>query len=407
MRPLVGIGLFAVVVVSSNAARAAEDDLPVGNENPRVVPVLVADTYYAHHDPPPAGRSATLASTGSRHNEIAINLAAVGGRLEHAKMTGAVVLHAGSSVDAVYSGVAAPVRSQVEIWKHIQLANVGWKMGDLHVEAGIMPSLIERESFVSTENWNYTRAIIADSTPYYVTGLRATYRLVPTFAVAATVFNGWDHHGDRNKQKSGQLRFLWEPTDKWSISDSAVAGAEQVPVAGQKTSYRLFDALAITYRLHARVQLALEGWIGVEQNLRVEDPRKGTVTDAYIAKNPMYYGGALWGRWQFADTTYIALRGEAVDDRYGVITGRGARTVQEPAPGQRLLAGTITLGWQPHPRLLARVEAMHRIADEPFFAGGDPQTYEENVAATGTRQSFVSEARKSSTSFLVSAAFSL
>lgn len=407
MRALLGTGLFALLVVSSNTARAAEDDLPVGSENPRVVPVLVADSYYAHHDPPPAGRSATLATTANRHNEIAINLIAVGARLEHAKLTGAAVLHAGTSVDALYSGVAAPVRSELEIWKHIQLANVGWKMGDLHVEAGIMPSLTGRESFVSTENWNYTRAIVADTTPYYVTGLRATYRVAPTFSVTATAFNGWDHHGDRNKQKSGQLRFLWEPSDKFSVANSVMAGAEQVRIAGQDTSYRLFEDLVVQYRLHARVQLALEAWIGTDRNLRVEDPRKGTVAEAYIAKNPMFYGGAVWARWQFADTSYIALRGEGVDDRYGVITGRGARTVQEPAPGQRLLAGTITYGWQPHPRLLARVEAMHRLADEPFFAGGDPRTYDEDVAATGGRQSFVSEARKGSTTFLVSAAFSL
>lgn len=407
MRPLVGIGLLALFSTYATAGRAAEDDLPAGSENPRVVPVVIADTYYAHHDPPPAGRSATLATTGNRHNEIAINLIAVGARLEHAKMTGSAVLHAGTSVDALYSGVAAPVRSELEIWKHIQLANVGWKLGDLHVEAGIMPSLTGRESFVSTDNWNYTRAIVADSTPYYVTGLRATYRVVPTFAVTATAFNGWDHHGDRNKQKSGQLRFFWEPSDKFSVANSFMAGAEQVRVAGQDTSYRLFDDLVVQYRLHARIQLAAEGYFGTDRNLRVEDPRKGTVAEAYVARHPIFYGAALWARWQFADTTYIALRGEGIDDRYGVITSRGARTVQEPAPGQRILAGTITLGWQPHPRLLARVEAMHRIADQPFFAGGDPRTYEEDVGATGSRQSFVSEARKATTTFVISAAFSL
>ena len=403
MRLLLGTGLFSLLVVSATPALAAEDDLPVGNENPRVVPVVVADTYYAYHDPPPSGRSATLASTGNRHNEAAINLVAIGARLEHAKLTGNVVLHAGSSVDALYAGVATPVRTQLEVWKHIQLANVGWKMGDLHVEAGLLPSLVGRESFVSTENWNYTRAIIADSTPYYLTGLRATYRVTPTFTASAMVFNGWDHHGDRNKQKSGQLHVEWNPSDKLSISDSLVGGAEQVPVEGQPTSYRIFNDLVVAYRLHARIQLALEAWYGTDRSLNVDDLRKPN--SAAVQPHPRYYGGALWARWQFADTTYIALRGEGVDDRYGVITGKGARTVQEPAPGQRLLEGTITLGWQPHPRFLARIEAMHRISDQPFFAGGDAHTYEEDLA--GSRASFVSEARKSSTTFVLSAAFSL
>jgi len=415
MRLLLGTGLFSLIALSATAARAVEDDLPVAKENPRIVPVIVGDTYYAYHDPQPSGGNATLASTGSRHNEIAVNLLAVGARLEHAKLTGTFVLQAGSSVDALHSGLATPVRTNVEVWKHIQLANVGWKMGDFHVEAGVLPSLSGFESFVSTQNWNYLRAIISDTTPYYLTGLRATYRVGPTIAVTGTVFNGWDVHGDRNKQKSGQLRLLWEPSDKLSVSNSLLVGVEQEKtvekiVAGKPTyaatATRIYDDLVITYRAHARVQLALQGWFGTDRELRVRDPRRGDAVNEKVEVSPMYYGGALWGRWQFGDTTYIALRGEAVHDRYGVITGRGARTEKEPAPGQRILAGTVTLGWQPHPRFLARVEAMHRISDEPFFAGSDVRTYQENVFAAGGPSTFETLGREQSTTFVASAAFS-
>jgi len=407
MRLLLGTGLLSLIVLSSRPARAVEDDLPVGKEDPRVVPIVVGDTYYSYHDPQPAGRTATLATTASRHNEVAVNLLAVGARLEHAKLTGSFVLHAGSSVDALHASTPPAVRGNVEVWKHIQLANVGWKMGDLHVEAGIMPSLVGREGFISTENWNYSRAMIADATPYYLTGVRANYRVAPTFLVTATVFNGWDAHGDRNKQKSGQLRFLWEPSDKLSVANAFLAGAEQVPIEGQSTSYRIYDDLVVTYRVHARIQLAIQGTFGTDRNLNVDDLRKPD--NKAVQPNPRYYGVALWGRWQFAETTYIALRGEGLDDRYGVLTAAGARNRIEfgPIPGQRMLAGTITLGWQPHPRFLARVEAMHRVADQPFFAGGGTTTYDETVGATGSRATFLTDARRTSTTFVVSAAMSL
>jgi hypothetical protein len=405
MRLLAGTGASLMVVLASTAAHAVEDDLPVGDEPPRIVPVLVADTYYGFHDSAPSNRTATLMTTGSRHNEIAVNLLAIGARVQHAKLTGTVVAHFGSSVDALYASPNNSLSSLREVWKHIQLANVGWKTGDFHLEAGVLPSNVGREGFVSTENWNYTRAIIADSTPYFVTGLRATWRLLPTFSAQATAFNGWDTHGDRNSNKSGMLRFVWEPSDKLAVTNTFVAGVEQTVIEGEKSPIRLFDILNASYELHKRVSVAVEGWFGNEQRYNVEDRRKGTPAVKHIVKDPSYFGGALWAKWQFASTTYVAVRGEAVNDPAGVITGRGGRFEEDPILGQRLFAGTLTLGWKPHPNMLTRLEAVHRTSDNRFYSGGEKLTYEETLGESGTVARFPSEARKSSTTFLISAAF--
>lgn len=396
--------LFAVVLLAPATARAVEDDLPVGDEAPRFRPIAVADGYYAYHDTSPGqGGSATLMSTANRHNEFAINLAAVGGRLEHAKLTGTVVLQAGTSVDALYEGS----RGNPEVWKHIQLANVGWKTGDFHLEAGVLPSLVGRESFVSTDNWNYTRAIIADSTPYYVTGARLTWRAMPTLSLAATIFNGWDTYGDRNKNKSGQLRAVWTPSDKLTVESSTLAGSEQVPVEGQKTTYRVFEDLVLSFHLSDKLAFALEGWVGSELEYRVENPLEGDVKQAAFVKNPLFYGGALWAKYQFGDTVYLAARAEGLNDEAGVITGKGARDFfnKEPFIGQKLAAGTLTFGWRPHKSFLARVEGSHRISDHPFFRGGRTE-YTETPTETNTPTPYSTEARKSSTTFVVSAAFS-
>lgn len=387
----------------SASARAVEDDLPVANEPPRIVPVAIADAYYAFHDPAPSTGSATLATSANRHNEIAVNLIAIGAKLEHAKLTGAVVLQAGSSVDALYAGTPTPVGTYREVWKHIQLANVGWRMGDFHVEAGVLPSLVGRESFISTENWNYTRAIMADATPYYLTGLRATWRFIPTMSASLTAFNGWDTHGDRNKHKSGQLRLSWFPSEKFTVDNTVLFGKEESPVEGKTLPTRLFEDLVIGYQLHRRVHLALEGWFGYEKDANVLDRSKGDLVNAKNYTNASFYGGALWAKWQFADTTYVALRGEAVSDPAGIITGRGGRIQQELAAGQNLLAGTATVGWHPHPRLLARVEAAHRVSDTRYFLGGSSEPYVEPLEPNAL---FTTQARKSSTTFVVSAAFS-
>lgn len=387
-RPLAqGLACAAVLALSAGRAHAAEDDLPVGEEPPRVVPTAIADAYWAWHDPPPSGRSATYLTTASRHNELAVNLAAIGARLQHAKLTGAVVLQAGTSVDAL-----AGTQTGREVWKHIQLANVGWKTGDVHLEAGVMPSLFGNEGFVSTTNWNYTRSFLADSTPYYMAGARVTYKVSPSWTVAGTAFNGFDTFRNDDDRPSGHLYVAFEPSAKLSIRNAVlvVPGRQG---ALDREYVRVLEDLIVTVRPHARVDLAAEGWIGTDQNARVEDPTRSTPSYQHFVKNPAYGGALLWARWRFAKTTYVAARGELVIDENGVITGRGARELTDrfgaaTPPGQRFLGGTLTLGWQPHPSFLARVEALHRVSDQPWFAGGD---------------SF--DPKKRSTTFVVSAAF--
>jgi hypothetical protein len=398
--------LLSALLLVPASARAAEDDLPIGSDPPRFVPTAVVDAYCAHHDTSPGqGGSATLMSTADRHGDFAVNLAAIGGRLEHAKLTGAIVLQVGTSIDATFAGT----RGNPEVWKHVQLANVGWKSGDLHFEAGVMPSLIGRESFVSTDNWSYTRALIADSTPYYVAGARVGYRITPTLRAHVTVFNGWEIFADKNSGKSGQVHLGWHPTDKLSIDSSTLVGKEQIPIAGKADSYRVFEDLVAAYKLHARVELALEVWGGSERGYEVENPLEGDDKNASILKNPVFYGGALWARWRFGDTVYLAGRAEALVDEAGILTGNGARRAWEPLNGepyigQRLAAGTLTFGWQPHKSLLVRVEGSHRIADHPYFSGAKTD-YTATPAEKGVTRTFSTDARTSSTAFVASAAF--
>jgi hypothetical protein len=382
MRGLLGFALVAsvplVAVTTAVHARAegsaqgtalpgsapsgsAAEELPAGSDLPRLRPIAVVDTYFAWHDPRPPGRTATRMTTAVRHGEATINLAAIGLRLEHAQLTGTLVLHAGTSVDAHAEGIPA-----AEVWKHIQLANAGWRFGDLHVEAGAMPSLYGGESFVSTDNWNYTRTIVADHTPYFVVGARASYRISPAWTVVGTIFDGWSLFRNDDGNPTGQLRVAYAPSESFSIANSFLFG----PEGPDRGIVRLIDDLYVTWNPHARVGLQAELWGGSERGAAISDPRREQPRE-----DPLFYGAALWARWTFGSTTYLAARGEFVSDEAGILTGTGARSSASPAvaliPGQRMIAGTVTLGWRPHPSLLGRIEALHRTSDEPYFGGGD------------------------------------
>lgn len=369
------------VLLFSQSANAADDDLPAGDSDPHVRLTGVGDAYYAYHDTPPPGREATFMTTASRHNEFALNLAALGVKLEHSKLTGTILLQFGTSVDELYKNTNSAL-------KYVQLANVGWRAGDLTLEAGVLPSLVGRESFISTENWNYARALVAESTPYFLAGARATYQLAPTVKLGATVANGWSTYRGAGSFPTGQLFVSWKPTDSIEIDDTVLASAQTSDVV------RLFEDLVVWFKVHDRVELALEGWVSREQGFHGTDPivngLPGNEMAAYeTLDNPFAYGGALWAKWKFAQTVYFAGRIEGISDRAGALTGTGARDLRQTvSAGQKLAEGTLTVGWQPHPRLLGRVEAMHRISDQPYFVG-------EN-----------DDPKKQSTTFVVSAAVS-
>ncbi len=389
------LGLFFASTLASAAllvptqARAADDDLPGGTDPPRILPVAIVDGYFAYHDTPPASRNATLMTTAVRHDEFQLNLAAIGFRLEHAKLIGTVVLQAGTSVDALYptstrlisGSTIAPGPSNPQVWKHIQEANVGYRLGsDLAVIAGVFTSHLGNEGFVSTGNWNYARAMIADATPYYLAGAKIVWRAHPNLTLTGLIYNGWLTYDDLGKSKSGGLRIEWKPSDKVSLSDGAHVGPAL-------SGIRIYDDLTFRWQIVNRLDLAVQASFGVDK------PSEGSTKQVY--------GAAAWLRWMIGDTTYFALRGEYLADDHGMITGAGARQPVTNGPiGQKLTAGTFTLGWMPHPSFLARLEVMQRMSDVEYFAGGSvaPST-DPN---TGTSD----DAKKRSTTVTASVAFS-
>jgi hypothetical protein len=389
-RPAAVLAIAFVTVTLASTGRAAEgDDLPAGTDPPRVVPIAVVDTYWAYHDTPPNSRQATLMTTAVRHDEFQINLAALGVRLEHAKLMGTLVLQAGTSVDAVYAPTPGSAQNNPEVWKHIQVASVGYRVHpDVTIEAGVMPSHLGNEGFVSTTNWNYTRAMIADATPYFLAGVKATWRVLPTVTLVGLFYNGWSTYSDVGRSKSGGLRVEWKPSDRFSIATDGHVG----PGAEGTHDLRVYDDVVAKLNLHARLDVAVQGTFGIDKS------------ETLPAKN--VYGAAAWLRWFLGETTYVAARGEWLSDERGIYTGQGSRPSPALVPGstgltgplgqKTMLAGTLTLGWLPHPSFLARVEVVQRSSDVEYFAGGGPESGSDRLDG----------AQKRSTTAVASLAFS-
>ncbi len=353
--PHVAFAAVSFLLVLGVGTARAEDELPSGSDAPRLKPVLVADGYWAYHDQAPLVRKATGLSTGSAHHAFSANLVAAGAKLEHSKLMGQVVVQFGDSVDNLY-GTSSSTR-------HVQVASVGYRLGsDFWVEAGVLPSEIGREDFVSARNWSYTRAFVSDATPYFVTGARVGWHVLPTLTLDVTVFNGWNAlvFQDTNDGKAGNLHAAWRPSTWLSVDNAIVVGRELSPSSTDDGKpLRLFEDLVVEVRPFKWLQFAIEAWGGREQGYVVRDAAR-----AEVQKDPMYYGGAAWVRFAPSETTFVAARGELFHDEYGMLLGPS--DVKTVAP-REVRGLTLTLGWQPHPAMLVRLEALHRTAKEDWF----------------------------------------
>jgi hypothetical protein len=345
-------------------ARAADADLPSGDEPPRFIPTAVVDSYFAYHftEPNDAVQAASFTSAATRQREFAVNLAAFGARLEHAHLLGAIALQAGSSVDILYPATTPGSSNGIgsEVYKHVQVAYAGYRTGDFTFTMGLFPSLFGVEGFQTTSNWNYMKSFIGDLRPYYQEGAKVSWRVLPSLQVTGVVSNGWQTHGHvPNKSPSYSGRIDWSISDEIRLFDAVHVGKEtrvgpwNDGVGNADT--RIYDELTIQANFGKRVSAAVTLW-GAKQG------------------SSKAYGAVAWAKWSFMDRLYAAVRGEYFKDGDGFLfEGLSAPflpdVTAETRHGATFEAGTLTLGWIPHESFIVKAEGVYRRADRNAFYG--------------------------------------
>src|SRR5262249_39001844 len=136
-------------------------------------------------------------TTGPRHNEISLNLAAIGVDLALDGPIGRLYVQYGSNVATVPGQDSTFSRGfylTATVFQYVQQAAAGWHFHFLHgvnLEIGIFPSYVGLESYLAQENWNYSHALLSDSTPYYFSGIRNQWFLTQRLKLELWLVNGW------------------------------------------------------------------------------------------------------------------------------------------------------------------------------------------------------------------------
>jgi hypothetical protein len=270
-----------------------------------------------------------------RHNEFSVNLAFVRAQYTDEKVRGNLALMAGNY--AQYNLAGEPAWAQM-----VYEASVGVKIIDkLWLDVGVMPSHIGFESAEGMETWHLSRSLLAENSPYFLTGGRLSYAWNEKFDITLWLTNGWQRvqRIERNQSMGIGLGLNHRPIEGLEINYSNYFGNEY-----PQTLYlpRFFNNFYTMY--------SFQDWgitVGADHGL------EGTIHDDIN----QWYAFTISLRRKIMERVHLAARADHYSDVKGVILPRG----------MEVTGYSMNMDYQVSEKALARIEFRQFTSPEPIF----------------------------------------
>ena len=181
------------------------------------------DTYYAYDfNQPQDDAKLPFMYNYNRQNEFNINLGLLRTKAEYENAYASIALHSGTYVEDNYANENTKIISEAYLGLYLDKARKST------VELGILPSYIGFETATSASNLTLTRSILAENSPYFMTGLKYTYKPNEKVTFSGLVTNGWQRINKPNKNISPALgsQIIYKPSDKSVFNWSTFIGKE-------------------------------------------------------------------------------------------------------------------------------------------------------------------------------------
>lgn len=288
-----------------------------------------ADIYYQYDFNKPVDKlRPPFLYNFKKHNEINTNLILLKASYDGKKTRANLGLMAGNY--AWYNLAAEP-----EFFRYIYEANIGYNFSDkVSLDAGIFPSHIGCESAIAKDNWNLSRSILAENSPYYETGIKFNYTPNDQWTFSLLALQGWQNIKDYNSSKAFGTQIIFIPNEKMIFNSSSFIGNEKPDSAKQ---LRLFHNFHFTYHVSPKLKTLFMLDLGAERTIDKDGYNK-------------WMGTALLLQYSFAKKFAAAGRAEFYRDKQGVI-------ISSYLPGQFETTGlAFNLDFHPTKNFVIRIE---------------------------------------------------
>ncbi len=323
------------------------------------------DGYYAWNANDPASHENFVPGTGStakRADEFNLNLAAVEIVRDAQPVGFHLSLVAGNGSDVIHAGEPRGGAVGPDVYRYIYQASILYKASDrLTFEAGVSPSHIGFEGFFSKDNWTYSRGWLAEFSPYYQTGIHASYQFSAHWSGEVHVLNGWQIIGDNNDAKALGVKIAYA-SERLSASLNTFDGPE---LPNDNRDWRHFGDLIATFK--ATPSLSIGGSLDRgRQELRGD-----------MAAN--WLGIAGYGRYALGKQRALAVRVERFADPGNGISGTP----------QTLTEATVTYEYKPAGNLILKFEGRRDHSTASVFTRGrNGSSRSETIAVIGAVATF-------------------
>ncbi|WP_425268773.1 outer membrane beta-barrel protein [Leptospira barantonii] len=318
------------------------------------------DSYYAHNPYRPNSRDNKYLTQPARWDEININLAYIDGKVETDRYRGRVAFQFGNSVNANYKNEVSTGKNSNELSvRNIQEAYAGVKLAkNLWLDGGIYFGNIGLESWISHNNWNYSRALALDYVPYYSSGFRLSYQYSDKLSFQLHLMNGWSNITETNRDKAIGTQIDYKVTDKFKITHNTFVGNEAPDNQPRQTRY--YNNIILQYHFTKHFIVAGSGDVGIQ---RVPDPG--------VRAYRQWYHATFWITWRPVEEFRTSLRLERMYDPEQTIIQTGTRN------GFLTSGATMTFDYIPNENALVRLEGRYFRSYDPVFDRDKSKSKEE------------------------------
>lgn len=181
------------------------------------------DTYYSYDfDQPESKYKQSFLYNYNRQNSFNINIALLRAAVSYENVYAKISVHSGTYVEDNYAS------ENIKYLNEVYLGIFLNESKNTTLEAGILPSYIGFESAITHANLTATRSILAENSPYYMSGVKLNHQFNDKWSLAGFVTNGWQHI---EKPKSDLIpsfgtQLVFKPNSKNTINWSIFLGKE-------------------------------------------------------------------------------------------------------------------------------------------------------------------------------------
>ena len=325
------------------------------------------DTYYVYDfNQPESDIRQPFLYNHNRHNEFNLNLGLIQFNIEHPKYRASLAMQSGTYVNDNYA-------AEPGFLKNVYNANIGVALNSkntLWFDAGIFGSShIGFESALSIEDLTLTRSILAENSPYFISGAKLSYSPTPDWDLAALVINGWQRikRLDGNSMLSFGTQVNYHPTERLTLNWSTFIGTDD-PDSTRRMRY--FNNFYGLFHINERIALITGFDIGFQQREKNSSRYDLWMSPVIIAQ---YAISAQW---------HTALRAEYYQDETGIMIPTGTKN------GFKTTGFSLNVDYLPIPLLACRLEARLLHSKDKIFKKGDSFTNQNFILAASIALKF-------------------